>query len=287
MNLLHHELALAGAVLRCRDHPQLRSAISRSVARGELARPAPGIVAVPTLIDDPLTRLRIAGLWSPGDPLCLDAAAHLTITPRSALPHIVIAGRMARSVGGFEVQERRIYPEWIVWRGGFLATNPSLTVADQLALGRVSDLHDALRQRLVTLDSIRAALASHPGRPGNQEARRQLWAARQNPWSDGEALMHRVFRQADLRGWRGNSRIAACGNTYYGDAVFRRQRLIVELDGRDHHSSERDQRADRVRRNQLTATGWRIIVITMEMLLASPDETVALVRLALSRRTSQ
>ncbi len=280
---LDEELALAGGVLRCRDHPDLRSAISRAVQRGRLLRPVPGVVVVSALADDPLARLRVAGLWRPGDPLCLDAAAHLAISPRALLPRIVIAGRAVMSVHGFEVRERRIRPEWITTRHGLAITDPSLTVADQLAVGFTSDLHDGLRRRVVSLGSVRAALDAHAYRHGNLLVRRQLWLARENPWSDGEAVMHEVFRTGHLIGWHGNAAIHVGNRTFYGDAVFTRARLIVELDGRDHHSTEVDQRADRARRNALTAAGWRVLVLTMDMLLACPDETVAMIRDALTR----
>ena len=280
---LDDALAISGGILTVRDHPHLASSISRAVRVGRLARPLPGVVMVASLIDDPNARVQAAALWRPGDPLCCDAAAHLTITPRSRLPKIVVAGRSTVTRAGFQVQERWLSPEWTMLRQGVLVTIPSLTVADLLCDGRTSDLHDALRRRLVTLRSVRAALDCNPHRRGTAVARRHLWLARENPWSDGEALMHAAFRSHGLDGWKGNLPILAAGNTYYGDAVFRRGRLVVELDGRDHHTSESDQRADRVRRNLLTAAGWRILVITMEMLLASPDETVALVRHALAR----
>ena len=281
---LYAELAACGGILTVRDHPDLRSAISRAVQTGRLVRPVPGVVMAPWLSDDPDARVRVAALWRPGDPLCLDAAAHLTITPRSQLPRIVIAGHSIAGRAGFQVQQRRIAPEWTMTCQGLLVTVPSLTVAEQLRRGMTSDLHDALRRRLVTLGSVRAALEGNPHRRGAATARRQLWLARENPWSDGEALMHATFRAHGLSGWKGNLRVSAGGNTYYGDAVFRRRRLIVELDGRDHHTSERDQRSDRIRRNLLTAAGWRVIVITMDMLLTAEGDTVALVRGALARR---
>ncbi len=283
MTLLDDELSRSGGVLRCRDHPHLRSAISRATTRGELVRPVPGVVAVPSLIDNPLARVRIAALWQPGDVLCLDAAAHLTITARSALPQILLAGPATRSHGGFRIQHRRVPPQWVMLHEGLLVTHPSMTVADQLCVGRTSDLYDALRQRLVTLASVRSALEATRHRRGAASARRLLWEARENPWSDGEAVMHATFRAHGLRGWKGNLRIRAAGGTFYGDAVFRARRLIVELDGRGFHSSERDLRGDRARRNLLTAAGWRVIVVTMEMLLAWPDETVDLIRTALTK----
>lgn len=283
MSLLDIELTRGGGVIRCRDHPHLRSAISRAVQRGDLVKPVPGVVAFSTLAEDPLVRVRVAALWRPSDPICLDAAAHLTITRRATLPEIVLAGPSARRHPGFVVQHRDVPEEWLMHYSGVLLTSPPLTVADQLCRGHASDLYDALRRRLVSLESVRAALDSTAHRRGAKAARRQLWLARENPWSDGEALLHSTLRSRGLWGWKGNVRIVAFGNTYFGDVVFRRRRLIVELDGREHHTSESDQRADRARRNALTAAGWRVLVITMDLLAGAPDDTVALVHRALDR----
>lgn len=283
MTLLDDELARAGGVLRCRDHPHLRSAISRAVAANYLARPLPGVVVLSSMAEEPLTRIRAAATWHPEFALSLDAAAHLTITPRASLPQIVLAGGSGRAYPGYLTQHREIQPQLLLRRAGLLMTGPSLTVADLLTIGRTSDLYDALRRRLVTQESVRAALDATPHRRGTALARHLLWLARENPWSDGEALMHSLFRTHGLRGWKGNLQVVVGGQIFYGDAVFRRSRLVVELDGREHHTSERDRLADHARRNLLTAAGWRVLVITMDMLLSTPDQTMALIRRSLKR----
>lgn len=257
--------------------------MARAVAAHYLVRPVPGVVVLTTLAEQPLTRIRVAALWHPELPLTLDAAAHLTIAPRGSLPQIVLAGGSGSAYPGYLTRHRRIPPEWLLHHSGLLVTAPSLTVADLLCVGRPSDLYDALRRRLVTLGSVRAALDATAHRRGADFARHQLWLAREKPWSDGEALMHSVFRAGGLRGWKGNLEIRAGGRVFYGDAVFRRSRLIVELDGRDFHTSEKDRLADRSRRNLLTAAGWRVLVLTMDMLLADPGGTVTLIRRALER----
>ena len=46
------------------------------------------------------------------------------------------------------------------------------------------------------------------------------------------------------------------------DCMWREQRLIVELDGRDAHDSAPAFEADRARDAALQAAGWRVIRVT-------------------------
>jgi very-short-patch-repair endonuclease len=66
------------------------------------------------------------------------------------------------------------------------------------------------------------------------------------------------------------------------DAVWRDRRLVVELDGRDTHSTpaafERDRERDRV----LQVAGWRPVRITYRQMRATPRAVEADVRLLLA-----
>lgn len=47
-----------------------------------------------------------------------------------------------------------------------------------------------------------------------------------------------------------------------GDLVFRKQRVLVEYDGWQHERDARQRQWDHLRREQLEAAGWRVIVVT-------------------------
>jgi hypothetical protein len=63
--------------------------------------------------------------------------------------------------------------------------------------------------------------------------------------------------------------------------VYWRAKLLVEVDGRLHHSAMVDQQRDRDRGNKLTAAGWRILYVDYEMLTQRLPYTRELLRDAL------
>lgn len=67
-----------------------------------------------------------------------------------------------------------------------------------------------------------------------------------------------------------------------GDLVFRRWKVLVEYDGWQHERDAKQRQWDHLRREQLEAAGWRVIVITSED-MAKPGTIVARVRQALNQ----
>ncbi|HEX7290742.1 MAG TPA: DUF559 domain-containing protein [Conexibacter sp.] len=70
---------------------------------------------------------------------------------------------------------------------------------------------------------------------------------------------------------------------YEGDAVWRKARLIVELDGWDAHKTRRAFQHDRTKANALTNAGWTVLRFTHDDLVRRPEVVVAGVRIGLSR----
>ena len=79
-----------------------------------------------------------------------------------------------------------------------------------------------------------------------------------------------------------NVRLAVGDDFYEADAVWREQRVIVELDARSTHGSQSFEE-DRLRDRRLTAHGWRIIRVTRAQ-LDRPDELLADLLLLLGLR---
>lgn len=65
-----------------------------------------------------------------------------------------------------------------------------------------------------------------------------------------------------------------------GDLVYRRWRVLVEYDGWQHERDAAQRQWDHLRREQLEAAGWRVIVVTIED-IKRPGTVVARVRPAL------
>jgi len=70
---------------------------------------------------------------------------------------------------------------------------------------------------------------------------------------------------------------------YEGDAVWRRERLVVELDGWDAHKTRRAFQHDRTKANALTAAGWTVLRFTHDDVVRRPGEVAADVARQLSR----
>jgi len=70
---------------------------------------------------------------------------------------------------------------------------------------------------------------------------------------------------------------------YEGDAVWHRQRLVVELDGWDTHKTRRAFQHDRTKANALTNAGWTVLRFTHDDVVRRPRETAAAIAAQLSR----
>jgi REase_MTES_1575/Transcriptional regulator, AbiEi antitoxin len=65
---------------------------------------------------------------------------------------------------------------------------------------------------------------------------------------------------------------------YLVDAVWREQKVIVELDSRSHHMTTRAFEEDRERDDVLQLAGYRVIRITWRRLTGEPDRVIARLR---------
>ncbi len=68
----------------------------------------------------------------------------------------------------------------------------------------------------------------------------------------------------------------------YVDAVWRNQRVIVELDGRAFHETGKAFEADRAKTNALQLAGWLVLRFTYRRLRDEPDAVLAELTLSLS-----
>lgn len=259
--------------IRPRDHPELAWTIRSAIAAGSLARILPGVVVPAHRADDPDVRIAAALLWRPGAVLLGRAAARLSFDPRIPVDTVQMTGRRGTDRPGYRVVEARVDPRYVRLHGSVALTDPSLTVVDLLRDGDLDPLYDALRARVVTLGSLRRALAAHPDRPGNEAVRHELWRARENPWSRGEAELHDYLRRFAIQGWKGNVRVRVHDCVYFIDALFRRERLVLELDGVEHHTSLGDREYDYRRRALLMAEGYRVLGLTLGMIRTDPERT--------------
>lgn len=165
-----------------------------------------------------------------------------------------------------------IPPELLCRRGGVTVTAPAATAVDLAADENGGDVIDrVLRTRSGSLAQMWYALRVQPNRPGNAVRAALLRDSRDQPWSEAERQLHRLLRAAGITGWRTNQWIPVRDHGYFADVLFRRQRLIAEVDGWAHHSDPGAFENDRRRRNELELRGFRVLNFTRHHLVANPE----------------
>ena len=100
--------------------------------------------------------------------------------------------------------------------------------------------------------------------------------------SEAERRALDLIRRAGLPSPETNQRIEG----YEVDLVWRRERLIVEIDGYAFHSMRRSFEHDRRRDRQLTAKGYRVIRITWWQLVNEPEAVAVTISRVLEPRAA-
>lgn len=273
----------ARGVVATREHPELRGAIEWRVHTGELVSVLPGVYAPAATAELTDTRIAAVPAWDRDAVLTHEAAALVFFWPRLAVPAVRCVVRHHRPPRrGFQFSRGRI-PLELVWQYGRLnVTAPALTALDLCESLGGQAIDHALLNRATTLPLMREALVLTAGRTGNPARRQLLLDSRDEPWSAAEREFHRLLRAARITGWQGNQPIRVAGRKIYADVMFRRLRLVIEVDGREFHSDPAVFESDRHRQNLLVLHGWRVLRVTWAMIRDDPDQVVSMVREAIA-----
>ena len=163
-------------------------------------------------------------------------------------------------------------------------TSPARTLLDVAALLSSTALEralgEAIARRLVRRSDLRDQLERNPGRPGTPSLRALVRGATP-AWtrSEAEAELLALLRAADLPLPAANQKLGR----YEPDLLWREQRVIVEFDSWQWHSSRRAFEADRRRDADLAARGYTVIRVTWRQLATEPHAVVARIAAALAR----
>ncbi|MBK8447661.1 MAG: DUF559 domain-containing protein [Micropruina sp.] len=279
LELLH----LEGGVLPRWKHRTLTRQLDHCVRRGRLHAILPGVYTAPEPSWE--ARVRAAAAFRCDGVITGAAAAKTLWWPECPITSVSVAlphGTVERRYPGFEWERRPIPPELIVHRGDLRFACPALSVLDLIPAYAGEVIDEALRRRSTTLAELWQALEACRHRPGNAQRRALLHDSRDEPWSEAERLAHRLLRAAQLSGWRTNYRIRVDDIEHFADLAFPHQRVIIEIDGWEHHGSRSAFVADRWRYARLAAAKWSVMPFAAEALTDDPEGFVALVRTALS-----
>lgn len=284
MNLAH-VLATDGFVV-LRDHPSLRPAVQSATRRGLLHKLLPGIYAPDPDAMTIAARALAVCAWDPDGVITGDAALHLLLEPRRSVASVDVASPVEhRPQRGYRFSCRRVPSDLVVHGRTLRVARPAVAAIDLADTDDGSAIDLVLRQRAATLAQLRAALTATARRRGNGRRAEVVLDSRDAPWSQAERRAHRILRGAGVLGWRTNIPVEVAGRTYYGDVVFERERVILEVDGFEFHSRREAFELDRRRQNDLQLRGWLVLRVTWLMLEDEPDVVLDWVRQALAART--
>ena len=261
-----------------------RHGIASRVARGWLHPRHRGVYSVGHLGEIPLAR-EAAALLACGEGAALShrsAAALWGLLDADTGPVDVSVppGRRPAHDGVTVHRPERFDMRDMRMREGLRVTSVARTITDLApilaapALERLID--EAVGRRLVRRDEL--ALPARA--PGAARLRAALDAGPRFTRSEAERVLLRLVRRAGLPTPETNVRIAGMEV----DALWRDERLVVEIDGFAFHGHRRAFEADRLRDQRLAAAGHAVVRLTWRQLTEEPERVVALLARLLGRR---
>lgn len=129
-------------------------------------------------------------------------------------------------------------------------------------------------------------LLKYPGRRGNNRIRRYVRMGTGGAMSAAEERAHTILKQAGLMGWTPDAVIRDDqGILARVDILFTRERVVIEIDGRQFHGTDRFQ-LDRDRDNLLHSAGYLVLRFTWHDLTQRPRQMVAQIEQVLALRKS-
>ena len=264
-------------------------AIDRRVSRFRLHVLLPGVYAVghpASTREGSWMAAVLAG--GPGAALSHFAAgAHWRMLRSAPARTDVTAQRNRRDRAGLRFHRAALPSDELTILHGIPVTTPQRTLLDiaavlPLARGATrpprlleAALNEADALRLwdaLSLDDLLARYPRHRGSRGVRLALRWRRGGATRTRSDLEDVFLVLVDEAGLPRPELNASLELAGRLIEVDAVWRAQRVAVELDGRPFHATaaafERDRRRDR----ELTARGWRAIRVTWAQLVNERHE---------------
>jgi very-short-patch-repair endonuclease len=168
-------------------------------------------------------------------------------------------------------------PEHVTARDAIPVTTPNRTLSDLAgtvdppALARA--LEEAEKQKLLDVPSLLAVCA---GRPGAEQIRQLLTTELPHTRSEREAAFNQMCDRYGLPRPVTNTQIRG----YEVDAYWPEQRLVVELDSWEHHSTRAAFERDRERSVELDGLDYRVLRFTYRQITERPAWVAAKLRRA-------
>ncbi|MCB0864709.1 MAG: type IV toxin-antitoxin system AbiEi family antitoxin domain-containing protein [Solirubrobacterales bacterium] len=261
-----------------------RRAVSHRVEAGRLHRVHRGVFAVGHRLLTP-SGWRMAAVLACGPGAVLShraAGAEWAMLRWSGRDEVLVPSpRRARS--GLIVRSANLPPDEVTVENDIPITTPvrtlldlaSVLAPDQL-LKAVNEVHE--QRRLWGAISLEAMIERHRGERGVRRLRSMLAEAGYGiPQRELEEAFSRFVAERCLPRPELQGVVRVDGRYFKGDAVWRSQRLIVELHSAGHHGTAPKITRDATRDRLLLIAGWTVVHVTWAQ-LHDPREVRALER---------
>lgn len=185
-----------------------------------------------------------------------------------------------------KVRIRRRELDWLdrTHLDGLWVTNVALTVLEAAVDlgGKGQQLLDRALQRRVRYQDLIQAYSRNLGWRGSKAAGDLLSSCADRAASEGERVVIRLMRAAGITGWVRGYWFGGCEL----DFAFVELRVAVEVDGWAWHVDVERFRHDRRKQNALELAGWTVLRFTWHDLTQRPEQVVAEIKSALTRRST-
>lgn len=267
-----------------------RGAIGRRLRRGYLLPVHRGVYAVGH------RALTTEGRWmaavllgGPGTVLSHRSAGQAWgIVPRAPTEIEITRPKQLRPPRGIRAHHAVLPADEVGEVDGIPITSAPRTVFDLAAVQRRRQVERAFSQmevlRLTDALSVPDLIERHPGARG-VGVLRDVLSSDAPGGVTRPGLEERFAEFLDAHGLprpRFNATLPLRGRLLEVDCLWREQRLIAELDGRDLHGTSRAFESDRKRDRELLAEGWRSTRVTWRQLEAEAQALAADLRRLLS-----
>jgi very-short-patch-repair endonuclease len=248
-----------------------RSAIARWAREGRLHRVHNGVFSLSPVLA-PLAK-ELAAVLACGDGAVVShrsAAAMWRMLPPSEGPVEVTTTGRGRGRAGIRAHRTTHAPK-TMRKDGIPLTTPQQTLLDLAPTAHLEHaLNEAFALRLTTPRQISSLVEQSTTRPGIKRLAEALEEPPGYTESEAEKRLKQLIQRAHLPPAEHNAKIEG----YRVDAVWRTQRLIVEVDGYATHARRETFERDREKDADLIAAGWRVIRVTWRRLTTAAESVV-------------
>ncbi len=266
--------------------------MTRAVQRGRLHRIYTGVYAIAPLQLLPSLATAHAALLACGPSAAISHCSAAVIwgmvvgEPQEVDIVVVGHGRGRRRPGIRTHRVKALASADVRRHQRLLLTSPARTAFDlatelsERELERVLD--DAIARRIVSRSALRDVLARHRGNRGSAALGR-LIDEQTVSRSTGEKVLLKLIRKAGMPSPETNAPFGR----FEIDFFWREQKVAVELDGHDFHSSRAALERDHAKDMALQAAGISTVRITGRQLAREPELALAWIVSAYARRAPE